>query len=670
MGMTRRQALQSGGVTAAWLLLPVDARAIARSVEDAIADVGSAARPLPTWFGANRVHGHTRLTFSLWHDTREFTEAAAGFKALGAGAFARHVKSGDEDPWWPTALPLGPDGRPLADRDGMIDGAPLVQGRNVAKEIIDEAHAEGLNIITYYWHMSEARLARLRPEWVCKRPNGTPIMSPRGTYLDITGPYREVVLGRLLELADMGADGFLFDHRHLPREGCWGSAFAQAWTAETGLPAPPAPMKGEPPSSRYLAFIDFRARKIEETFTYWRDRVKARHPKVVFVISTDDFAGLMDRGVTTRLARIADSAKNEYHQALHRGVTRNVFEKHRDVLAEPPGHVRQSLSWTALRDSSEGRPPHIWHPGVPTADQAVALAGSLLTFGAVANMDAAEESLIDQKDQRGKTPVEGLKRAFALGKVVSPHLARIQPLRWAAVHFGESSRSKRRADYLAMWQQVLWPLVGAYQVLSEDGLPIGVVNDDQLEQGRLDGYRLLILPNPDELTSAQRGKVATFKARGGVVIENDPAWPWSDPDGTDAAAAALRTALRAHVESAPLQVTGGPAGRYAVSYRKPGRLIVAVTNNFSWVQFSTRNRPIPPHKIKRRPPPAQNVYVTWRRGHGLPQTSGGDARLQQLRAIEAVTGRTLPVKRVAEGYRVDLPKVAFMALLVVRPARS
>jgi hypothetical protein len=31
-------------------------------------------------------------------------------------------------------------------------------------------------------------------------------------------------------------------------------------------------------------------------------------------------------------------------------------------------------------------------------------------------------------------------------------------------------------------------------VLTEDGAPVGIVNDDQLEDGGLDGYRLLVLP--------------------------------------------------------------------------------------------------------------------------------------------------------------------------------
>jgi hypothetical protein len=639
------------------------------------AEPARAGSKLPSWFDSNRVQGHTRLALGLhkppppppryWYDTNEFNQAAAGFKELGAGAFTRHLKSGSEDPWWPTAMPIDPDGVVHSDRPRDINGIVLQPGENVAKTIIDEAHAEGLKIIAYYWDASEKTVAELQHDWVCRRPHhGKELKSPRCIQLDLTGPYREVVLTRLLELAEMGADGFLFDSRHIHRAGCWGTALEAVWKGETGEDAPPLPKPDEEPSPRYLEFLDFRARKIEETFAYWRDEVKSRHRDVVFVISTDDFAALIDRGVTTRLARIADSAKNEYCQAVRNRITTNLFEANSTVLKEPPGHVRQSLSWTVLRDSSEGRPPHIWHPGVPSEEQAEALAASLLTFGAVANMDVYERNLCTQEDQQGKTPVAGLKRAFALGSLVSPHLARTKPLRWAAVHFGERSRNDRGVDYLAMWQEVLWPLVGPYKVLSEDGLPIGVVNDDQLERGELDGYRLLILPNPDELTAGQDQTVVVFRARGGAVIENDPAWAWSDPAGTDVAAAAFRAALRPHLGTAPVRVTGGPKERYAVSYRKPGRLLVAVTNDFSWVQFSTLFKPVPEDEINPPPPLAHGVRVTWRRGHGPPQTPGHGPR-SRPRAIEAVSDKTLTVQEFSGGYQVDLPDFQFMALLIV-----
>jgi hypothetical protein len=625
---------------------------------------------LPSWFDGNRVQGHTRLALGkyepprprFWYGTEQFKHAGAGFKALGARAFTRHVKSRDEDPWWPTAVPISDDGRANSVWPRDINGVLLGPEENAAQAIIEEAHAAGLKIIAYYFDAVEATLAACHPDWVCRTAKSKiPIPERRGVPLDLTGPaYREIVLTRLLELAEMGADGFYFDHLHLPREGAWHSALEAAWVAETGDAEPPFPPDRKAvPSAKYLEFLDFRARKIEETFTYWRVKVKERHPNVVFVISIDDFAPLMNRGVTTRLVRIADSAKNEYCQALRDKIigpfetVEQFFEKNKSVLVPPPGHVRQSLAWTVLRDSSDGRPPHIWHPGVPSDDQAEAYAASLLTFGAIAAMDTWEGSLLTDRDQRGQTPVAGLKRAFDLGNIVSPHLARSQPLRWAAVHFGERSRNARGGDYLAMWQQVLWPLLGPYKVLSEDGLPVTTIDDDQLERGELTGYRLLVLPNPNELTPAQQDAITAFKAHGGVVIENDPAWAWSDPSGTDAAAAAFRAAVHPYLHSAPVTVTGGPPGRYAVSYRKPGQLLVALTNDFGWIQFETASKPIPRDQISQQPPPVEGVQITWKAGPEPPQ------------ATEVVNRLALPVLEINGGHRVDLPSFQYMALLIV-----
>jgi hypothetical protein len=315
----------------------------------AVEDVESSLRnSLPSWFTANRVHGHTRLTLSRWHDTPEFNRAAAGFEALGARCFTRHVKTGDDDPWWPAGEPPPP---------------------NVVQQFIDSAHREGLRIFAYYWHMSEKSVADSHPEWVCKKLNGTPISAARRClHLDTSGPYREMVLTRLRELASMGADALFFDYRHLP-------------------------------------------------------------------------------------------------------------------------------------------------------------------------------------------------------------------------------------------------------------------------------------------------------TRGGAVIENNPAWPWSDPGGGEAAAAAFRAALQGHLGRAPVHVTGGPEGRYAVAYHSRTRLVVAITNNFSWVQIHWT-----PDHVNPAAPAATGVRVTWRAGEGPLPTS---ERHTQLRAIEAITGRTLSVEEVGRTYRVTLPRFRFMALVVVtRESRS
>jgi hypothetical protein len=600
---------------------------------------------VPAWFTANRVHGHTRLNLARDGRKEVFTRAGEAFKALGAEAFTRHVKSGGENPWWASTAP---------EPDGIL---PPPDAPNVVPEFLAEAHARGLRIMAYYWHMAEDGLVQHNPEWVCKDRERNPIPDAHegSVHLDITGPYREIVLVRLRELAAMGADALFFDYRHLPPEGCWFSALAKAWEDAMGTPAP------LPEEEAYPRFLDFKAEQIEATFRYWRDEVKADHPDVVFIVSTTTLPALTDREMTTRLARVADSAKNEYRHAVNRFYNKRVFDD--PAMALPETHVRQALGWTVLRDASDGRPPHIWARGVPDEYHARAYAASLMTFGCIANMDVSEQTLADETVvPPGKTPPDALRKAFALGRDASPHLAGTRALRWAAVHFPERIRDARAPDDRRAWREVLWPLVGAFQTLAEDGLPVGIVTDDQLEHGELQGYRLLVLPKADELEPAQQRAVTTFRRRGGAVLENDPAWPWSVPGETPDAASAFRAALQPHVRGTPVRVSGGPAGRYAVPYLVRNRLVVALTNDFRWVQIEwDEDKP-----ANRPAPPADGMRVTWSR-----RALGGPIAwppFRRLRAVEALTGTPLPIDTFGGGYHVDVPQFAFMALVVITRA--
>jgi hypothetical protein len=597
-------------------------------------------RSLPAWFTGNRVQGHTRLPVKQLNRD-QFQDAAKGFKALGATVFSRHFKSRAEDPW----------------------------REEVWRPMVDKAHEAGMKVIAYYWHMAETSLATAHPDWVCRKPDRTtPILkNPEDAeddvgnfaYLDITGPYGEVVLSRLLKLAEIGVDGLMFDERHLPPEGCWGSALEDAWKAETGRPN--APSKDQ---EGYPAFLDFKARKIEDTFVHWRDAVHAQHPDVVLDVSTTTIPALTPREMTTRLVGVADSAKNEYRLALNKGLSSGAFTG-TDAVDPPEDHVRQAVGWTVLRDSADGRPPRIWVSGVPNEDHAQGAAGSILAFGCIANMDVDEPTLVPPHEiaAEGKTPAPALRAAFKLGRDVSSHLAAAQPVRWAAVHFPEIARNARE-DAKAAWKEVLWPMVGGFQALSEDGLPVGIVNDEQLAGDGLAGYRVLFLPDPDGLSVAQQQAVASFLSRGGVVVENNTAWAWSDPSARDAAFAAFRAAIQQRLTSAPVRVTGRPHGSYGVPYRSGNRLVVAVTNDFSWIQI-TNEETGSPDVVANKALDATGVRVTWRKGQGLPE-SWGPFPFPRLRAFEAVKQKWLPVHPVfPSGYRVDLPAFSFLAVLVV-----
>ncbi len=344
----------------------------------------------------------------------------------------------------------------------------------------------------------------------------------------MTGPYRELVLQRLLDLAAMGADGLFFDFRHLPPRGCWDTALARRLAARTGAP-PPAPDDCDP---LYQQFLDFKAEQIEETFVYWRDQVKARIPERSLHRQHDDRSGLdgprnddaagaaspTQRRTSTGTRSDSNFSKQVFGESDSERPCETPY-----VLRKPEDHVRQALGWTVLRDAADGRPPHIWARGVPNSEHAQAFAGSLLTFGSIANMDVLEYHLTEKTEgeaiPQGKTPPDALKDAFALGNAVSPHLAGTQPLRWAAVHFGERSRNERGGDFRAAWRETLWPVVGAYQVLTEDGVPVGIVNDQQLEHGELDR-----VPRAD---TTQPARAESWSATGGHGVQGRTAVPSS-----------------------------------------------------------------------------------------------------------------------------------------------
>ena len=108
-------------------------------------------------------------------------------------------------------------------------------------------------------------------------------------------------------------------------------------------------------------------------------------------------------------------------------------------------------------------------------------------------------------------------------------------------------RSRRRST-ARLGQEVLWPLVGAFQALSEDGLPVGVVNDHQLQRGELDG-----LPRARPARSGEADGAAAAGRRGVRLRRRGrdrerPGVGVGDPAGREAAFAAFREAVAKHVD--------------------------------------------------------------------------------------------------------------------------
>ncbi len=246
---------------------------------------------------------------------------------------------------------------------------------------------------------------------------------------------------------------------------------------------------------------------------------------------------------------------------------------------------------------------------------------------------------------------------------MAPALAGTQPIRWGAVHYSEYARDHYLPDESRAWQQVLYPVYGAFTTLLRSHLPVGIVTDSQLEQGRLDGCHVLFIPAREHLTRRMQEAIVRFTRSGGQVVYQKPEWHWHDPrGGMNRVGKAFIEEINDAITSAPLAVRGGAPKMHAVFYTNETkrRVTVALVNDFSWVftgRTRTRDgRPIADldARINRPPPPpCKNVQIILRTNRVI----------RQIRNV--VTNQPLTPTTDQDGYRIDLPAFRCVAVVTI-----
>ncbi|MCX7012971.1 MAG: hypothetical protein NTW86_10515 [Candidatus Sumerlaeota bacterium] len=397
--------------------------------------------------------------------------------------------------------------------------------------------------------------------------------------------------------------------------------------------------------------IDFNNASIEQNFLKYRQALHARNPEIVMLIGSHKYPQMIERHLTQRLFRIADSMKTEFSLPLRGEFTGKPGAKQSDDVKglrprEPD--ARLALGYTLARDAADGRPAHIWAHGLLDARSAIFAAAGMIAHGCIANLDNHESGIPD---------IEKFKPAVDMGNRVSPGFAGTKPLHWALVHYAEAARDKYLSDETETWKNVLYPMFGAYKALLRAHYPVGVITDSQLEEGLPDDCRVLFLPAPDQLTDPMKASVEAFQKRGGLVVAQRPDWAWHDKAGHDAATAAFMKEIESVTAQAPVHVTGGAETMHAVSFvgKKDKRVTVALANDFTWVRTG---KPAPAEETKKMleaiqvPPPCQGVAVTLR-GQGVPK-----------KVADLVTGQSLQWKETGGAIEIAVPDFEAMAVVV------
>lgn len=510
-----------------------------------------------SWFYDTRAHGHTRLSLK-YYDKPEFREAASRFKRQNASVITRHIKSGGEGAWWPSSV-------------GGIEEIAL--GKDLAREIIEEAHKEGMFIILYYRHMEDEWVLKYKPEWICVDYTGQPIESPRGVYTCLNSPYRDFVLTRLMELADRGANGFYFDETHMPKTGCWCAYCRSLFTKETGETHPEAPRIDSP---KWQQLISFNNRKIEETFNYWRDRLKEKHNDIVLVVGSHRWPSMSDRHLQASQWRTTDSVKTELEIASKYG--RDALYRPGEGMPTFDKGAKLSLGYIMCRDAAGGKPAHVWIDGLKTEQAALTATAAVLVHGCIANIDVNEFELPDNV----------LEPAFSMAEKVSPWLAGTKPFTWIGVHFSEIAKEHYATRPGAVLEHVVYPVYGVYSALLEQRIPVGVVMDHQLHNpvALQETVHALALTSAVDAQTLMREEIGNVRSRGLPVLDSAVGRNWNSAKQFVETKRGFLRDIRHIMEEFPIKVLGGPAGMQAHYFleAESDRLIIALCNDFAWVE--------------------------------------------------------------------------------------
>jgi Ca2+-binding RTX toxin-like protein len=615
--------------------------------------VDHGASNVAAWYDENRVQLHTRggaihpnpAAFQGFYDTPESLLAAQAVRSLGAKVLTRHVKARDEDPWWPSFSPSTGENSAYGDTRNN-GGITLPAGRNLVQEYLDEARVQGVHLIDYYWLSSEATLAASHPEWICLDAARNPISHPvRGFYLDLASEYGNVVRDRLIELASMGAEAFYFDAAHIPINGSWHGAYEQAFVAATGLVVPS--VSTDP---TYRDWIRFRATFLAGFFDSLTKSVQAQFPHVQMLISSAPADQIFDEQADSRLSA-SGIAKSEFRAVLNRQVS---FFSAAPSIYKPSDDIRMAFSWTLLRGASGGAPPHIWYPYFSDESQVQSFVGSLLTYGAIANIDVPEQNLLVANNPVGVTTREVVRSGVKLGNLLSPFLAGTEPEKFAAVYFSESQRNPglgRRANYA----HVTAPAYGAFEAFRRRQLSVDVLNDTQVSATATDlsAYKVIFVSNMSEMTEVQRSHLQTFRDAGGILIENNPSWEWTTTAGYSAAKTAVLNLAVANVTPALSTIGGNENMHLQVHINKADRAkrTIMISNEFGFVGAENSVAPAPITDLK--------IKIQYEDGFNSNTSF-------PIEVINALTGDFLQSQREADGWTIAVPSFsAVMAIQII-----
>ncbi len=560
----------------------------------------------PFWPASELVHGHLALSQS-WIDKAAFGLAPGVLASIGAPDYiTRHVKGGEEGPWWNTSIPT----RFCSLKDINCTREP-------AREIADSWQSGTRRVIGYYRHIWEKSFADADAEAapedkvVCLDEKGAPQIFDKDSdgqgqvFLSLSSSHKDTVKQRMVELAQMGYEAVYLDFKHQSEKGCWDYSTRKAYKLFTGKdvpePRPDSTFVAELSNPLFRSYLSFNNRQIGIAFKEWQDAGRAVNPKFTLVISASYMNSLTTPHLSTNMFPAGSLAKTEFRLPIVIG-PRNYggFYRAPKGMPEIEESSRMAFGYSLLRSATFNTPPHVWvHVAridaanstpdkkvylPPTREELTRGAAAALGLGGISNIHIGNEIIYSPSLQ------EEYRSTFATAKEWTDKLGRKNTaISHVGVFFSERLRWRDAGSQEAFWFQGNLPAVASFDVLNEQGVPVQVVVDRELARGLPAYMKAIVITDPQEsLTDRQRDQLRAFAARGGQIIDaSNRSWA---PDAYTVSRAWLAGRLAPVISSSFVRVifpsTIKQRTFVALAERTTGDVgkILLIPNDFSWVQ--------------------------------------------------------------------------------------
>lgn len=410
---------------------------------------------IPSWYLQSRIHAHTLLPLKMIKDSN-FFEYPKRLAEYGVTVLARQIKAGAEGPWWPSKVGTeNPEAKKFN-----------VNEKNLAKNIIDQIHALNMKAIIYYRHTEDAEMLTKHPDWACTDVNGKKIKSPRGTFLSLNSPYRDVVITRISELAQYGADGFYFDFSQMPEDGDFSTYSRQLYKKMYGVD-----LIQDFNNNKIIKIGNFQNESILRFFTDLRKTLNTQGKNPVLLISGNRWPTLTGLQMNSSLFDkfILKSELEAPGRVSFQGKLWP-FTMPASLKNQIPGFYLNAFSFSFMRDNSYG-PPNIWCRDIQSSEDASSITAGLISLGCIPELNLNPQ----------KSNISYFKEVLTWDKLYGEYLEDLIPYANVGILVSENQRNQFVSNPQDAWINVLQPAYQAFIKLYKNGIPVKLISDAALE---------------------------------------------------------------------------------------------------------------------------------------------------------------------------------------------